>query len=208
MYRRMLDRGWLAIVLAIAAAVAALGAFLPRVTVDASTSLLLDEHDPDLTYYSRSRRLWPSDDEFAIVCCRRADWFTAESLAVLKGLRADLEAVPHVRKVLALDSVPLLRQSAMPVPMPIDAKGVDLAKAREELTRHAVARGTFISEDGRDAVLLAYLDQPPEYQRLDRERSAGIEAGDDAAVRATDAAFEAAAGELRARRRAMVAGVR
>jgi len=204
----MLDRGWLAIVLGIAAAVAALGAFLPRVTVDASTSLLLDEHDPDLTYYSRSRRLWPSDDEFAIVCCRRADWFAPGSIAVLKGIQDDLEAIPHVRKVLSLRSVPLLRQSAMPIPLQIDAPNVDLAKAREELTRHAVARGTFISEDGRDAVLLAYLDQPPEYQRLDRERSAAIEAGDDAAVRATDAAFEAAAGELRARRRAMVAGVR
>src|SRR5687767_7506974 len=86
MYRRLLDRRWLAVLLLFGVAAAGLGAFLPRVTVDASTRLLLDEHDPDLTYYSKSRRLWPSDDEFAIVCARRGDWFTKESLEVLRGI--------------------------------------------------------------------------------------------------------------------------
>jgi predicted RND superfamily exporter protein len=207
MYRTLIDRGWLAIVLLFAAALAGLGRYLPRVTVDASTNLLLDEHDPDLTYYSRSRRLWPSDDEFAIVCCRRGDWFTPESLEILKGIQADLEAGPHVRKVLSFAAIPLLRQ-ASPFPTKVDAKGVDLAKAREELTQHAVARNTFISGDGRDTVLLAYLDQPPDYQRLDRERTALIEAGDEAGVAATEEAYEAAGAENRARRRAMVEGVR
>src|SRR5258706_13813294 len=60
MYRRLLDRGWPAILLVFAVSLAFLGSFLPRVTVDASTNILLDEHDPDLTYYSRSRRLFPS----------------------------------------------------------------------------------------------------------------------------------------------------
>ena len=208
MYRRLLDRGWLAIVLAFAAASVGLGMCLPGVTVDASTNLLLDEHDPDLTYYSRTRRLWPSDDEFAIVCCRRADWFTPESLEVLRGLEKDLAAVPHVRKVLSLFSVPLLRQGPIPLPRTVDDRGVDLAKAREEMTGHAFARGLFISADGRDAVLLAYLDQPPDYDRLDRVRKDAFERGDAAAAAATDPAFEAAGAELRTRRREMVAGVR
>ncbi len=208
MYRRLLDRGWLAVVLLFAAGVAGLGAFLPGLTVDASTNILLDGKDPDLTYYSRSRRLWPGDDEFAIVCARRADWFTPESLAVLRGLQDDLEKAPRVQKVLSLLSVPLLRQGPIPVPMLVEAKKVDLAKAREELLGHAVARGTFISADGKDAVLLAYLDQPPEYRRLDRERAAMNDAGDAAGLAATEEAFEAAAGEMRARRREMVEGLR
>jgi predicted RND superfamily exporter protein len=208
MYRRLLDRGWLAVVLLFGAALAALGTQLPKVAVDASTRLLLDEHDPDLTYYSRTRRLWPSDDEFAIICCRRADWFTPESLEVLRGIQADVEAAPHVKKVLSLLSVPLLRQGAFPVPRLAGEKGVDLAKAREELTAHAIARGVFISEDGRDAVLLAYLDQPPEYQRLDRRRTELVEAGDVEGLAATDAGFEVAAAENRARRLAMVTGIR
>jgi len=177
MYGRLLDRGWLAVVLVVVAAAAALGAFLPPLRVDASTNALLDEKDPDLTYYSKSRRLWPSDDEFAIVCCPcppgAADWFTPEALATLREIERELVAVPHVTKVLSMFSVPLLRQSPIPAPRTLDAKGIDLAKAREELTQHTLAKGTFISEDGRDVVLLAYLEQPPEYARLDREPHPG-----------------------------------
>ena len=208
MYRRLLDRGWLAILLLFGVAVAGLGAFLPRVTVDASTNILLDQKDPDLTYYSRSRRNWPGDDEFAIVCARRADWFAPESLAALRGLQDDLAKAPRVQRVLSLLSIPLLRQGPMPVPMLVEAKGVDLAKARAELLEHTVARGTFISADGKDAVLLAYLDQPAEYRRLDRERAAMNDAGDVAGLAATEEAFEAAATEMRARRREMVEGIR
>lgn len=208
MYRRLLDRGSLAIVGLFVAAAAALGAFLPSLGIDASTNVLLDEHDPDLTYYSQSRLQWPSDDEFAIFCCRRADWFTPESIALLREVQTDLEAVPHVKPkggVVSLLSIPLLQQGP---PRPIDAKGVDLARAREELTRHAVAGGTLISANGEDACLLVYLDAPPEHSRLDRERTAAIIAGDEARAAALAGPLEESRVELRARRRALVAGVR
>jgi predicted RND superfamily exporter protein len=212
MFQRVLDRGWIALVVLFLAAAAALGAFLPQVGVDASTNLLLDEKDPDLTYYSTSRRQWPSDDEFAIFCVRpprgQADWFTAESVAALQEIDKDLAGVPHVKKVVSLLSVPLLRQTPLPLPVALTSKTVDLKKAREELTLHTLARGTFISEDGADTVLLAYLEQPPEFARLDRERTDAILEGDDARARASDGPLEAARAELRERRRAMVTGIR
>ena len=215
MYRRLLEHGWLGVVLAFVAAAAVgtvLGVFRPGVTVDASTSLLLDERDPDLTYYSRSRRMWPSDDEFAIVCCRRADWFTPESLQVLRGLQTELTdpaVVPHVKRVLSLLDIPLLRSGgSLLAPPTIESKVADLAKAREELTQHAIAKGTFISGDGRDAVLLVYLDQPAEYDAMDRERNAALENGDDATVARLDPKFEVLRAELRDHRRGLVKGVR
>lgn len=214
MYRKFLERGWLWIVLGFAAASVALGAFLvrPGVTVDASTNLLLDERDPDLAYYAKSRRMWPSDDEFAIVCCRRADWFTPESLDLLRGIDKDLKdptKVPNVKKVVSLLDIPLLRSGgSLLAPPTIDSNGVDLAKARDELTQHAVAKGTLISEDGRDAVLLVYLDSPPDYLRLDREHDEAIEAGDDAKVARLEPEYEVKRAELRERRRLLVAGVR
>jgi predicted RND superfamily exporter protein len=212
MYRSLLERGWLWIVLVFAAAAGVLGTFLPRVTVDASTSLLLDEHDPDLTYYARSRRMWPSDDEFAIFCCRRADWFTPESLEVLREVQKDLSdatVVPNVRKVVSLLDIPLLRSGgSVFAPPTIESKGTDLAKAREELTNHAVARGTLISADGRDTCLLVYLEQPPDYEAMDRERNEALENHDDAKVAQLDPKYEVLRADLRARRRALVLGVR
>jgi predicted RND superfamily exporter protein len=212
MYRSLLERGWLLIVLAFAAAATVFGTQLPKVTVDASTSLLLDEKDPALTYYAKSRRLWPSDDEFAIVCCRRADWFTPESLDVLAALQKDLgdpAVVPHVRKTVSLLDIPLLRSGGSPLAPPtIQMKGVDLAKARDELTQHAVAKGTLISGDGRDACLLVYLDQPPEYDAMDRERNEALEKGDDAKVAEMDPKYEELRKDLRQRRRALVEAVR
>ncbi|MCE9634994.1 MAG: MMPL family transporter [Planctomycetes bacterium] len=205
----VVGRTWLVIVVAFLAAAAALGSFLPRLGVDASTSILLDEHDPDLTYYSQSRLLWPSDDEFAIVCCRRTDWFTPESVALLRKVQTDLEQTPHVKKVVSILSIPLLRQSPLPIPgRTVESKGVDLAKAKDELTHHAVARGTLISDDGTNAVFLAYLDQPAEYARLDREKTAAIVAKDEARAAAVAAPLESARGELSARRREMVGAIR
>src|SRR5262245_32807045 len=212
MFRRLLERGWVVVLLVFSGSAAVLGTFLPQTTVDASTNLLLDEHDPDLNYYSKSRRQWPSDDEFAIVCCRRADWFTPESLKLLRGLADELHdpaVVPNVKKVLSLLDIPLLRNTGiLLLPPTIEGKDVDLAKARDELTQHNVAKGTFISEDGKDAVLLVYLDQPEGYSKLDRERDEARERGDEARVTELNPAYEVARKELRARRAALVAGVR
>jgi predicted RND superfamily exporter protein len=221
MYRKLLDRGWLWIVLVFAVAAAGFGIHMPP-EVDASTNLLLDEHDPDLTYYARSRRMWPSDDEFAIVCCRRADWFTPESLAVLREVANDLRnqtIVPHTKKVVSLLDIPLLRSGgSLFSPPTLETTGTDptkpketetdLAKAKDELTHHAVAKGTLISEDARDAVLLVYLDQPADYEALDRARNEALENGDDAKVKELDPPYDIARAELRARRAALVAGVR
>jgi predicted RND superfamily exporter protein len=212
MYRRLLERGWILVVLAFAVLAGAFGWFVPKVTIDASTNLLLDDRDPDLIYYSKSRNLWPRDDEFAIVCCRRADWFTPESIEILRGVSdalKDERKVPHARSVVSLLDIPLLRNGGTVfAPPTVDSKDVDLAKVKDELTHHAVAKGTLISEDGRDAVLLVYLDQPPGYEAIERERQDALDRGDDAKVAELDPGYELARAELRARRRALVEGVR
>lgn len=209
MLRSFLRRGpFLVILVCAVAAAGAIAAIAALLRADANTELLLDKRDRDLTYYSQSRRDWPSDDEFAIVCCRRADWFTAESLALLREIERACKAVPHTAKVLSLFDVPLLRQSPLPLPRIVDAKGVDLAKAKAELTDHALAKGTLISDDGEDAVLLVYLEKPEGYDALDKERTAAIEAGDEAKEKELEPAYEAKRAELRARRAAFVEGVR
>ncbi|MCG3134311.1 MAG: hypothetical protein HMLKMBBP_01606 [Planctomycetes bacterium] len=204
MYRRLLDRGWAAILVAFLAAAAAMGWFLPRVTVDASTSMLLDEKDPDLAYYDDTRKLWTNDDEFAIVCCRRADWFTPRSIEVMKGIEAALAKVPHVSKIESPLSIPLMRCGSRSLAQ----EGVDLAKARAELVSHTIAAGTFVSADGRDATFLPYLAAPPELQALDDARAAAEASGDSARIAEAVERHEAARAELRKRRSEFVDAIR
>ncbi len=211
-YRTLLDRGWAALALPFLLAAAALGAFLPRLNVDAGTNVLLNEDDPDLALYNSTRPEW-GYDEYAIVCARRADWFTPESQEVLAGLAEAMKSrVPHVKSVTSIRTVPLLRNRPSPlgIPMPVtlDRPGVDLEKARKEILGHTQAQGNLISRDGKDVSLLVHLDVPEDMLRLDPEWSAAQGRKDKARLAALEKDYEAALAKLKGRRTAMVEKLR
>jgi predicted RND superfamily exporter protein len=210
---RALVRGrrGVAVLAAFLAAAGAAAAALPRFGIEAGTHVLLDERDPDLAYYNRSRVLW-GYDEYAIVCARRADWFTPESVRALAEMAADLGRVPHVKSVTSILTVPLLRNRPSPlgIPVPVfltDPK-VDLEAARRELLAHTQAAGNLISADGRDVSLLAHLDIPESILRLDTEWADAQARRDRARVTELEGPYRTALAELRERREAMVRGLR
>jgi predicted RND superfamily exporter protein len=216
-YEPILRRGWWAILLALAAACLLLGRHAPEVRVDASTDLLLDEHDPDLAYYEHSRPLW-GYDEYAIVFLERPAWIDGEGIAQLTRMVETLRAAPYVARVTSILDVPLLRQQAGPGIDPfaiptLRSADVDLARAREELLDHTQVADTLVSRDGQAVALLAYVDVPeavkeltPEYARLREEAGSSPEAR--RAFERMRPAMEAANAELGRRRRAAVEGVR
>src|SRR5687767_15128163 len=63
--------------------------FLPRFSVEVGTDSLLDEHDPDLEYYIRTRSEWGSD-EYVIACITRENWFDADGVQTLLGFAGEL----------------------------------------------------------------------------------------------------------------------
>jgi hypothetical protein len=211
-YRTLLDRGWAPIALAFLIPAAALGAFLPRLDVDAGTNVLLNEDDPDLAYYNITRAEW-GYDEYAIVCARRADWFTPESQQLLTDFTAAIKSgVPHVKSVATIQTVPLLRQKppilGLPNPAFLGRPGLDLEKARREILEHTQARGNLISGDGKDLSLLVVLDVPAEVLRLDPEWSRAQGLKDRARLAAIKKEYEAALAALKERRTAMVRALR
>ncbi len=212
MYRKIVGRWWAAPAAAFILPAAFLGAFIPRLNVDAGTNVLLDEKDEDLRFYNVSRPEW-GYDEYAIVCARRADWFAPESLEILAGLAEDIKSrVPHVASVTSILSVPLFRNRpgpmGLPVPVYLGRPGVDLGKARAEIMGHTQARGNLISEDGRDVALLAHLEVPEEVLRLDPEWSLAQGRMDGARLAALEKDYGAALEALKGRRTAMVEGLR
>ncbi len=224
MYRALVGRGWLFVVLFFALAAAGLSFFLPRFSVDAGTNVLLNEDDPDLAYYNVTRPQW-GYDEYAIVCARRADWFAPESLGTLKELVEDLRKARHVKKdgVVSILSVPLLRNKpgafGLPLPIFLDQPGADLEKARREflgearpdgthLSGHTQALGNLVSADGRDLSVLVYLDIPADVLRLEPEWSLAQGRGDRARLAAIAKDYDAALAELKRRRTDLIADLR
>ena len=212
MYQKLLDRGAIPIILLFLAAAAAMGAFLPRFSVDAGTNALLNEDDRDLEYYNITRPTW-GYDEYAIVCARRADWFTPESLDLLKELTAELGKAPNAKSILSILTVPLLRNQppafgGFPVLTPLSSPKADVAKAKKELLEHTQALGNLISQDGRDLSILVYLDVPGSLLLLEPQWSRAQGLKDRAALASIEKDYEAALTELRARRKALIAAVR
>ena len=209
--RTLLQRGWWVLLLGFLAAAGAAAVFLPRFGVEAGTNVLLNQDDPDLAYYNITRADW-AYDEYAIVCVRRDEWFSAEGVDVLKALDAELKTAPRVTRVVSILNVPLLRNKAsafgFPVPTFLPQPGVKLDKAKDDLLSHTQALGNLVSTDGKDLNLLVYLDVPPELVKLDPEWSRAQGRKDVARLRELEAPYKAALAELKVRRDAMIAGVR
>lgn len=198
-YAALIDRGWWAILLLLAVGVVLLGRHAPDLEVEAGTSSLLNEGDPDLAYYDASRSAWGSD-EYAIVCASGRDWVSPEGAKDLRALVADLAAVPSAASVVSLLDVPLLRQADgtsfdLSKLRTLKDDGVDFARAKQELLGHEIAIGNLLAPDGRATSILVYLQGAP-------GTATAAPGGPAVAPAPPDAALQTE------RRNALVAGVR
>src|SRR5688572_28825683 len=151
-YPRVLGRVWPAFLVITVAAAFWAGSYLPDFSVEAGSDVLLNEDDQDLAYYNQTRADWASD-EYVIVCCRReAGWFSKEGIDLLNSFMRELRAVPNVKSLTSMTTVPLLRNLrpgmigptvvtlANPKTEELDPR-VDLEKAKAELVNHTQAAG-------------------------------------------------------------------
>ncbi|MCO5169254.1 MAG: MMPL family transporter [Planctomycetes bacterium] len=174
---------------------------LERFRVDASTDSLVLEDDPDARRYDRTRLLFGSD-EFVLVGLRRPDLFTPDGVAAVASLHQRFAAIEGVRDVLSIANAPLLRSFERPV-MPFMAlmrqataltPGVDLEKARAELTGHALFAGNLVNAEGDTAGLIVTLVARP-----DIVEAASAWVGHQAAVAAAEEATRGGDPAARAR---------
>ncbi len=208
----LIGRGWAIVLAFFILAAGAAGGQLPKFGVEAGTNVLLNEKDPDLRFYNVTRPEW-GYDEYAIATARREDWFTPESVALLRELADDLAKARHAKSVLSILSVPLLRNrppafAGLPNPTALDKAGANLEKARTEILGHTQARGNLISEDGKDLSILVFLDVPEEILRLEPEWSAAHGRGDRERIAAIEGDYRDAVALLKDRRTAMVNDLR
>src|SRR5689334_2750961 len=219
-FQSLLVRGRTLILLASLASAGAAAWLLRDFAVEAGTDVLLDQADKDLAYYNQSRADWESD-EYVILCLRRNEgWFTPASIDLVNEYTRKLRTLPHVRKVLTITGVPLLRNqpAILPVPMYLaDEQGnpnpkVNLERAKAEILGHTQALGNLISRDATDLSILVYLDVPEALLRLEPERNRllGAPRTEEVARRLAEieAPYQAGIQETNARRNALVDGLR
>lgn len=219
LYQRALHKAWPLFLFLCAAAAIWAGLLLPGFSVEAGSDVLLNEDDPDLAYYNRTRAEWDSSDEYVIVCChRRQGWFSPEGVALLNAFIREVRRFPSVKEITSITTVPLLRNLPPgPIPMMatlIDPKTdaldprVDLEKARKELTEHTQALGNLISANGQDASVLVHLAIPPEHAATESERNHLLKAGDKRRLAEIEPRYQAGKRELDRRRHGLVSRVR
>lgn len=212
MYRPLISRGWPAFVLLFVGAGAFLGWQLRRLEVDAGTNMLLNENDPDLQYYNKTRADWEYD-EYTIVCVHREDWFSPDGLQLLTDFTDALAKIENVEKVTSIQSVPLLRTRPLNLFGKIEfptlrSPKIDLAKARDEILAHTQAVGNLISADGKNLSILVYLRVPDDVRTLEPEWNRLHGVGDKPKIDEMRPKYEAAIKRLRDMRTAQVLEIR
>ena len=154
---------WLVLVILVGAA-AGLLTQTSRLDIDADVEELFDNVDPSLEKFRQNQKIW-GDDEYAIMCVTRDQWFTPEGIEEAKNIAGRLASdVRHARMIASLGDVPLLRQQEKPSLLgmigglkTLFTEGIDIDRARLELESHAMARDNLISADGRSLSFLIFL---------------------------------------------------
>jgi len=146
--------------------------YVPNLRLDASADSLFLEEDRDLRYYRDVTARYGSDDYLIITYKARSDLFAPESIADLKSLRAQLQALPGVASVTTMLDVPLidsppvtLKQLREEVPNLLSPR-TDLELARQELTESPLYRQLIMSTDARTTAVLLTLNPDPVYESL------------------------------------------
>lgn len=167
--------GMPAIVLVLALGVTGFfGYFIKDFELDASSDSITLESDTDLRYYNETREIFGSDDYVVVPVTPKGELFTEESLRDLQGLVDELDAIENVSSVTSILSVPLFHSNAGDNPnVPIvllasgyktlGGEGVDLERARAEMTSSPFYQDHLISKDGKTSAVQVNFAPAPDW---------------------------------------------
>ena len=144
--------------------------------LDASADSILLESDPDLKRFREVQKRYRTQDLLVVTFTPSAELFSDAPLATLATLRDALAGVEGVDTVTTILDVPLLESADVPVSeltenIPtLETPGIDLARAKEELSQSPVFRELILSVDARTTALLLAMEDDPELESLRTRR--------------------------------------
>lgn len=178
LYRTLLIKRPLAVLLTILAltAVAILG--LPNLKLDASADSLTLEHDNTIDFFREINQRYQRGDFLVVTYSPKAEMFSDESINTLKSLRDDLAKVNGVQSVNSMIDVPLLYSPMRPLAEQKEStrtlltESVSRDEAKKEFLNSPIYRSTLLSADGKTTALLLNLDVNEQGIEMVRHRDA------------------------------------
>ncbi|HEY5673958.1 MAG TPA: MMPL family transporter [Malonomonas sp.] len=157
--------------------VASVAVFAKDFRLDASADSLVLENDRDLKYYRGISAKYGSDDFLVISYTPQLDMFAPETLADLRKLRASLQQIESVDKVVSILDVPLIDSPRLTLGdlnngvRTLETPGIDLQLARKEFLTSPLYRELILSADGRTTALQVIFKRDQTYHDLLKARN-------------------------------------
>ena len=144
--------------------------------LDASADSLLLENDHDLKVFRDLSDRYGSKSFLVVALVPDQEIFVPDTLERVDRLAKDFEKVSGIASVVSLLDVPLLDQGEGSLTelagsyRTLREAGVDLGKARQELTTSPIFGELIVSTNGRTTALQLNLDGAPEFDALQVQR--------------------------------------
>ncbi|MGD9604218.1 MAG: hypothetical protein AB7V59_20585, partial [Gammaproteobacteria bacterium] len=168
----MMDRKWFTFLVVIVPTVL-MGWAIPSIEVYSRFADLLPGKHEYIQNYNRMKQTFGGANVVTMaleVNDKNADIFTPETLAKIKMLTEEVDLIggvnhyqvasiahPKIRRIRTTDSGTIKSEPVLPKDIPTDPAA--LKKLREESFNNDIVYGTYISQDGRAALILAGFDE-------------------------------------------------
>ena len=149
-----------------------LGWHTQQFRMDASADSLVVEGDPDLEFSRVINSRYGTGDFVFVSYSPGNELFTRESLDTLQDLKTDLVTVSGVESVDSIFEVPLFKVADVSLSevadniITLQAPGVDLSSARDDLMSSEAYRNVLLSEDGLTTALIVNFNAQPDLADL------------------------------------------
>jgi len=165
----IVDNSWLAyVVLVLISVLALVGHLNPHLVIDLFKSQPIEStENPGTEKPSKAQANVPPDVEkvslsesHAVLVITSDDIFTPHGASALRRIVEQLRALPHVRKVLWMDEVPVINLFGLREPLLPNAKASAsrFAAAKKSALEHPLVAGQLLSQDGKTLLMLVDFD--------------------------------------------------
>ena len=153
------------------------GMNVSKLEIDASAETLLLDDDKDLAFSRTVAKRFETDNVLVLAYRPKQGLLSEESIQTLTQISKDLEALPNVRSVDSLISVPLLFSPIREVDdlihdtRTLKNADINLSLAKQEFLSSPLYRDSLVNKEFTVSTILIHLKDTPEYDALLENRN-------------------------------------